>query len=85
MEIKFISEKAQSKSSQEELDLFEAYEYNVQNNIALTTNIQKLPSGGLLYTAPIAGEPEGGSPMKGMWSIRFDRPGLMRFYSEFGY
>lgn len=56
------------------LEIWNAYNYNVQQNIAIGENIQKLENGQLLYTAPVMHN----GKFIGMWSIVLDKKEMIR-------
>ncbi len=55
-------------------EIWEAYNYNVQQNIAIAENIQKLDNKQLLYTSPIHHQ----GKFIGMWSIVLDKKEMIR-------
>jgi hypothetical protein len=55
-------------------EVWKAYNYNVQQNIAIAENIQKLGNEQLLYTAPVHHQ----GKFIGMWSIILDKKEIIR-------
>lgn len=54
--------------------VWQAYQYNLKQNIALSENIQKLEDGNLLYTVPIVQK----GNFVGMWSIILSKKEIIR-------
>ena len=57
-----------------EREIWQAYQYNVQNKLPIAENVQKVDNDFMLYTAPVTINEK----LVGMWSVLVDKKELVK-------